>query len=251
MRYKIDKFEEQQVDTFLADPNFSGVNVRTHAGEVSPQTFMNDGLREGFARLLPALFVQYQSRTLATSDSTKQENLHVLSFRYYICAKSLRSKREAQISAYALLRSVYDRIHGRYPAAATFPVYTGAPILTGFTVEAATNATPIVLKVTGHRWETGDKVYIKKGIGNTAVNNTSINPDWTVTKVDADHLSLDGSVGNGSYTANSADVIQSMESSTLHVMSPFKQLERDDERLVVNLPGMAVYSSDYSINVIA
>lgn len=69
------------------------------------------------------------------------------------------------------------------------------------TITGATNAGPIVITETAHGRATGDKVTIAGVGGNTAANNTYANPYWTITYVDANTYSLDGSVGNGAYTA--------------------------------------------------
>ncbi len=62
-----------------------------------------------------------------------------------------------------------------------------------------TNATPIeCTSASGHGLTTGDKVIIEDALGNTAGNGT-----WTVTVTGADTFTLDTSVGNGVYTANS------------------------------------------------
>ncbi|MFO0966754.1 MAG: LamG-like jellyroll fold domain-containing protein [Gemmataceae bacterium] len=66
------------------------------------------------------------------------------------------------------------------------------------TVSAATNAGPIVVTSTNHGLATGDKVSITGATGNTAANGA-----WTVTVIDANTFSLNGSTGNGSYNANS------------------------------------------------
>lgn len=65
----------------------------------------------------------------------------------------------------------------------------------------ATNASPIVVTAAGHGLLTGHQVYITGVVGNTAANNTSTNPNWTITKVDANTFSLDGSSGNGAYSS--------------------------------------------------
>lgn len=64
------------------------------------------------------------------------------------------------------------------------------------TITGATNATPIVITATAHGRSTGDKVFIDSVEGNTAVNGS-----WTITKITDNTFSLDGSVGNGSYTS--------------------------------------------------
>lgn len=68
------------------------------------------------------------------------------------------------------------------------------------TVSAATNASPIaVTTATAHNLQTGETTVISDGLGNTAVNGK-----WTVTVTSDTQFTLNGSVGNGAYTANSA-----------------------------------------------
>ena len=70
------------------------------------------------------------------------------------------------------------------------------------TVNAASNATPIVMGfTTNHGLQDGDRLYVASVGGNTAANNTGSNPSWVVTRVSASTLSLDGSAGNGAYTS--------------------------------------------------
>src|SRR5574344_2260007 len=71
-----------------------------------------------------------------------------------------------------------------------------------YTVSNATNATPIVITAVGHGFLTGDKVKIFGVGGNTAANGT-----FTITKIGADTFSLDGSVGNGTFTTNGTAII--------------------------------------------
>lgn len=52
-----------------------------------------------------------------------------------------------------------------------------------------TNATPINVKVTGHGYATGDSVQIENA------DDPNANGFWPITVVDADHFTLDGSVG--------------------------------------------------------
>jgi hypothetical protein len=63
-------------------------------------------------------------------------------------------------------------------------------------VTAATNASPIVLTSTGHSLNTGDVISVSGVVGNTAANGV-----FTVTKVDANTFSLNGSTGNGAYVS--------------------------------------------------
>src|SRR5574344_2906262 len=71
-----------------------------------------------------------------------------------------------------------------------------------YTVSNATNATPIVITAVGHGFLTGDKVKIFGVGGNTAANGT-----FTITKIGVDTFSLDGSVGNGTFTTNGTAII--------------------------------------------
>lgn len=59
-------------------------------------------------------------------------------------------------------------------------------------IVSSTFATPIVIEITAHGWVTGNKVKIVNHATNTNANGT-----WTITNVDANHFSLNGSVGNG------------------------------------------------------
>lgn len=56
------------------------------------------------------------------------------------------------------------------------------------------NTVPIVVDATGHGLKTGDILFISGAVGLTAANGS-----WFVTKIDADHYSLDDSAGNGEY----------------------------------------------------
>lgn len=66
----------------------------------------------------------------------------------------------------------------------------------GIVVTGATNATPIVITATAHGLATGDEVFIAAVGGNTAANGK-----FTITKVDANSFSLNGSSGNAAYTS--------------------------------------------------
>lgn len=59
-------------------------------------------------------------------------------------------------------------------------------------IDSSTNVAPIVVTDASHGLVTGDKVTIISHATNTAANGT-----WTVTKVNANEFSLDGSTGNG------------------------------------------------------
>lgn len=63
-------------------------------------------------------------------------------------------------------------------------------------ITGATNASPIVITATAHGFTTGDRVAIG-GVG----GNTAANGNHTITVIDANTFSLDGSTGNGAYTS--------------------------------------------------
>lgn len=66
------------------------------------------------------------------------------------------------------------------------------------TVAAATNATPIQITTsTAHGYSTGDVIQIGAVGGNTAANRYN----WRITVVDTTNFTLNGSVGNGTYTS--------------------------------------------------
>lgn len=64
------------------------------------------------------------------------------------------------------------------------------------TVTAASNATPIQVTAAAHGLNTGTRVNVS-GVG----GNTAANTETTVTRVDANNFTLDGSAGNGAYTS--------------------------------------------------
>lgn len=72
---------------------------------------------------------------------------------------------------------------------------TASQINTG-SVTGATNASPIVITSAAHGLNTGTRITVASVGGNTAANGT-----FTITRVDADTFSLDGSTGNGAYTS--------------------------------------------------
>lgn len=63
-------------------------------------------------------------------------------------------------------------------------------------ITGATNASPIVITSTSHKLTTGTRVTIAGVGGNTAANGT-----FSITNVDVNSFSLDGSTGNGAYTS--------------------------------------------------
>jgi hypothetical protein len=66
--------------------------------------------------------------------------------------------------------------------------------LPGKPITGASNASPIVISSAAHGLATGATVRIAGVVGTTAANGK-----WTVTRIDNDRFSLDGSAGNGDY----------------------------------------------------
>ena len=73
---------------------------------------------------------------------------------------------------------------------------TRGTVPTKKTVTGATNASPIVVTVTGHGYSTGDRTAVWGVLGNKGANGVR-----TITVLDANSFELDGSVGSGAYTS--------------------------------------------------
>lgn len=63
-------------------------------------------------------------------------------------------------------------------------------------ITGASNAAPIVITSAGHGLSTGDAISVSGVAGNTAANGV-----FTITKVDDNTFSLNGSTGNAAYTS--------------------------------------------------
>ena len=89
------------------------------------------------------------------------------------------------------------RIYGLAGALASGFVLNGtvAPKDSG-AISAASNASPIVITSNNHGLSNGARVTISGVNGNTAANGT-----WTVTVIDQNTFSLNGSTGNAAYTS--------------------------------------------------
>ena len=88
----------------------------------------------------------------------------------------------------------------------------------GNLISTATNASPIVIGYCEGPlgFQTGDSVTIAGGTGNTAVNGT-----FTVTAgVDAMHVSLNGSTGNGTYNGSTATISGTASAGGTLTMGP-------------------------------
>ena len=175
MNYNLKELEDQIIHTLGVQEALGGVNIRTHTGEINPNTFSSDVATEGFIRTLPFIFIQYAGRRKVSQEesSTKLTVSFTVRFRLYIGAKSLREKRDAQLSCYDMLASVWDTLHGRFFKAVTNQNYQ-VPFLQGDTIP------------------------------NTFVQ-----------------------------------------------MSPIEAPDGESERLIVNIPSICVYQSDYQCDIVA
>lgn len=108
---------------------------------------------------------------------------------------------------------------------ATFRVYgpTGVLMANGTgtlsrldtgSVTGATNASPIVITSANHGLQTGTRVNVENVGGNTAANGY-----WTITRIDANTFSLDGSTGNGAYTSGGTWHVAGLHSLSLSLAS--------------------------------
>lgn len=85
---------------------------------------------------------------------------------------------------------IYDA-NGLVPNATGTASFKDSLALTG-----ASNASPIAITSVGHGLSTGTRVTITGVTGNTNANTTT-----TITRVDADHFTLDGIAGNAAYVS--------------------------------------------------
>lgn len=169
MNYHTEDIEGQLIATLEANTDLSDVKmIDTHAGEITEQTFRVPEMAETIPRP-PFIFVQYQGRRSELKDSRGSVWLHYLTWRLFIGATSLKDKRSPQLTAYAMLRAVYDSLHGK-----------------------VCKSTPQTLATL-------------TTLNGTAITTTNFNQH-----------------------------------------QPFFEVRGDDERLLVNMPAIVVYSSDWS-----
>lgn len=85
-----------------------------------------------------------------------------------------------------------------------------AGLLDSKVITAATAAAPIVVTSAAHGLATGDRVSIPTNGGLTGLNGS-----FTITKVDADHFSLNGSSGSGTYLGGSSWAVTGLYGVTI------------------------------------
>lgn len=124
-------------------------------------------------------------------------------------------------------------------------------------VDAATNATPIVITSNSHGLSTGDKVHIRGCEGNTAANG-----NWTITVVNANSFSLNTSVGNGAYTDDtgvwistqvtptSGSVLSASSASPINIGSLLHGLSTGDSVVIEDVGGNTAANGTFTVTVV-
>ncbi len=89
----------------------------------------------------------------------------------------------------------FNHIHGNGdPAAGGYGIVLSGTRGLARRITGSADTEPILVTATGHGFATGERVGISGVLGNTSANGA-----WTVTVLDADRFTLDGSRGNGAY----------------------------------------------------
>jgi hypothetical protein len=124
-----------------SEAQLEGVHVETHAGWIDQRMFLDMAYTEGLITRLPFVYVQYMGRMTGSGDhdTTYDTLIHTVRFRFYVGAQSLRLVQEGQRSAYALLRGVYDAVHGKLPNPS--PALSGTFLTSNYT-SSTTGFTP-------------------------------------------------------------------------------------------------------------
>lgn len=91
-------------------------------------------------------------------------------------------------------------------------------------IVSTTDATPIVVRATGHGLVTGDVVFIANH-----TTNYNANGAWIVTRVDNDYFSLDGSIGTGAGAGGAAGAIYPYNSQAVILANAVTKMIDDCE----------------------
>ncbi len=148
MRYHLEQIEDQILATLQAEPTLARVNVCVHTGLISDELRKSEILQQECIANMPFVFLEYRGTQFVAHDEQRRLYVDEIHFRLYIGVSSLREKPESQRSAYAILRSVYDSLHGKVPCSdpqqlGTYPVLAGEPITTaGFSPQSALRKAP-------------------------------------------------------------------------------------------------------------
>ncbi len=126
-------------------------------------------------------------------------------------------------------------------------------------ITGATANTPVKITSTGHGLVTGNIINIQ-GIGGTiglTANNFAAKPTWTVTNIDANTFSLQGSVGVGTYTANTGSWVPAItaasNASPIRITTGAPHLMTGTGTMTVNITGVTgntAANGKWLINVI-
>ena len=115
MDYKLEDLETQIVWALSADPNlYPACTIRTYAGELSGLVFDDMTKMQGQPVTPPFIFVEYNGKIKTKSTGRKDVVIHRPKFRFYVGAESLRSASELSLTCYAMLRSIFDDLHGKF-----------------------------------------------------------------------------------------------------------------------------------------
>lgn len=136
MRYAIADIEDQIVATLVEDVRLAGVTTKTHAGEITPRTFLDPDAMKEVLHLLPFILLQYMGREVREVDDSRLSYSHVLRFRLYVGSKSLKLPEEQQRAAYELLSMIYDDLHGKWPLG-SYALSEDLPKLSGVEITTA------------------------------------------------------------------------------------------------------------------
>ena len=120
------------------------------------------------------------------------------------------------------------------------------------TIRAATNTGPIQITSPKHGLTTGQRVRVSNVAGNTAANGVQ-----TVTVIDADTFSLDGTIGNGVYDTSSGFgtwvgnvVADASNTANIVITSLAHGLVTGDEIRVTGVLGNSAANGSYKVSVI-
>lgn len=94
--------------------------------------------------------------------------------------------------------------------------WTSGQQQTAKNITGATNATPISITCAGHGYSTGDTVVLASVGGNTSANGV-----WEITVTGTDTFTLDGSVGNATWT--SGGTVRQINNAVVRLASPLTQ----------------------------
>lgn len=103
-------------------------------------------------------------------------------------------------------------------------------------IGSSTDASPIVITITGHGFSTGDKVTVYGHVTNVAANGS-----WNITKVNDDSFSLDNSSGSGAGAGGATGV-------TADFIEPI--LVKDWRHLVVSIASDGGGTADATIKCV-